>query len=185
MIPAEIDMIDNLNTYLQDARKLESEAFIQKHPNAMLVQYSQEPSPDPRSEYRSTLRMRIDPRTKELKTYPTSPSPFDRVIELVKSDRNSFAQKILVGRTETNDIVISDLTVSKHHAFFRFDEQALRMSLTDTGSTNGTLINGATLDPRQSRYLSDGDQVTFGDIHFVFYSASGFFDLLTSITALQ
>jgi pSer/pThr/pTyr-binding forkhead associated (FHA) protein len=182
---AKIVMIDNLTTFIKDANTLELDVFVQKHPSAMLVQYSREPTADPRSEYRSTLRMRIDPSTKELKTVPSNPSPLDKVIELVKSDRNSFAQKILVGRTETNDLVISDLTVSKHHAFFRFDEQAQRMSLTDTGSTNGTVINGSQLDPRQSRYLADGDQITFGDVHFIFYSASGFYDLLTSITALQ
>ena len=34
------------------------------------------------------------------------------------------------------------------------------------------------------RYLSDGDQVAFGDARFTFYTPGGFYDLLTSLSVL-
>ncbi|MBN2493266.1 MAG: FHA domain-containing protein [Deltaproteobacteria bacterium] len=173
-----------IRDYLHQAHSRSRDGFVSSHPEAVLVQSSAEPSGDPRNEYRSTLRMRIDSESQDIKVEPLPPSPLDAVFALVESDRKSFAGKVLVGRTETNDIVISHLTVSKHHAYFRHDKDAGRMSLCDTGSTNGTRVNGQTLQERQPRYLADGDRIAFGDVQFVFFTASGFYDLLQSLSVL-
>ncbi len=177
-------MPSQIKDYLQSAHQLDRDAFVERHPHAVLVQRSDSNATDPRNEYRSTLKMRIDPKTKEVRVEPIPPSPLDRVIELTKTAADSFPEKVLVGRTETNDIALADLTVSKHHAFFKADEDAGRVLLTDTGSTNGTQVNGQPLPARQSRYLHDGDQLSFGDVRFIFFSAEAFFDLLGSLSVL-
>jgi len=170
--------------YLDDARSLERAAFVARYPDACLIPKSAEEGGDPRREYSSTLKMEINPKTREVRIAPMPPAPTDAVILLKKSDRSDFAGKILIGRTETNDVVLSHLTVSKHHAYFRWEADGA-CSLTDTESTNGTRINGVVLGSRKSRAVYDGDEVAFGDMKFTFYSAGGFYDLLRSLSAIR
>ena len=179
-------MSATVKDYVDVTRRLDRPAFVEQHPHPFLIRRSQNQSLAPRDEYSSTLRMRIDPDTRQWRAEPTPPSPVDRVLPVVKRDEHSsFASKVLVGRTETNDLVVSHLTVSKHHAFFTLDADSGTTSLTDTGSTNGSQVNGQVLPPRKPRRLHDGDQVAFGDIEHLFYTAGGLYDVLTSLTALR
>jgi pSer/pThr/pTyr-binding forkhead associated (FHA) protein len=173
-----------IKDYLEQAHAHERADFIDRNPNPVLIRQKDTATPDPRNEYRSTLKMRVDMETREVKVEPFPPSPTDEVIVLTKSEQNSFPSKVLVGRTETNDVVIPHLAVSKHHAYIRLDEEASRFTITDTGSTNGTEVNGQAIQEKEPRYLSDGDQVAFGDARFTFYTAGGFYDLLTSLSVL-
>jgi serine/threonine protein kinase len=64
-----------------------------------------------------------------------------------------------VGRTTGNDIIIPDLTVSRHHAILRFESG--HWVVEDKGSANGTFVNGTRI--RWPQQLSEGDQIRFGD----------------------
>jgi pSer/pThr/pTyr-binding forkhead associated (FHA) protein len=178
-------MIFTVKDFVEQARQQDREAFVSANPDPFLIQRPTEKGVDPRNEYCSTLKFQFDHKTQEVRIDPTPPSPLDVVVVLKKSDRNTFAGKVLVGRTETNDVVVPHLTVSKHHAFFRFDPEAGRHTLTDTDSTNGTRLNGQTVASKQSRFLGDGDQVCFGEACFTFYSSGGFHDLLRSLSVLR
>ncbi len=174
-----------INDYLPMARGLPREQFLARHPEPVLLQRSSPDSLAPREEYGNTQKMRIDPATRELRVEQPLPSPLEAVVPVAKAERNSFASQVLVGRTDSNDLVVAHLTVSKHHAFFRLDEATGRHTLTDMDSTNGTRVNGQSLQGRQAQELADGDLVAFGDMRFVFYTAGGFYDLLCSLSALR
>jgi hypothetical protein len=62
-----------------------------------------------------------------------------------------------IGRLPECDVVIADKGASRRHAQIRHQGDAF--TLTDLGSTNGTRLNGQTV---QSRELSDGDRITIG-----------------------
>lgn len=67
---------------------------------------------------------------------------------------------VVVGRSPSSDIVISEPFVSSTHA--RFALQGPALVLEDLNSTNGTLVNGRSiLDPVT---LRDGDEVQVGDV---------------------
>jgi len=189
MIPGEIaldwGMMSVVKEYQDEAQSLEREAFLVRYKIPFLIRKKEIDSADPRNEYRSTLKMKVDREKREVRVEPSPPSPMDSVVRLEKSDRNSFHAKILVGRTETNDVVIPHLTVSKHHAFLKENPENDCYCVTDTGSTNGTKLNGQALTAREPRDLSDGDELAFGDISFTFYTPGGFYDLLMSISALR
>lgn len=70
---------------------------------------------------------------------------------------------VTIGRTSTNDVVLSDPNVSRHHAELRREGDA--WMLVDLGSTNGTLVNDK---PARSHELSHGDRLRFGTSELIF-----------------
>ena len=63
----------------------------------------------------------------------------------------------IIGRQEDCQVVLTDAAASRRHAQVANDNGVF--TLTDLGSTNGTLVNGA---PATSVVLNDGDRVTIG-----------------------
>jgi Protein of unknown function (DUF3662)/Inner membrane component of T3SS, cytoplasmic domain len=72
---------------------------------------------------------------------------------------------VTVGRLADCDVVLKDKGASRKHAQLRLRGGV--WSVTDLGSTNGTRLNGQTI---QSRELSDGDKVTIGSTVLEFRS---------------
>jgi hypothetical protein len=68
-----------------------------------------------------------------------------------------------VGRTKENDLMLDDTSVSKVHAAFVFNSQS-RLMLADTGSTNGTFINGKRIAYGRAFNIGDGDVLKFGTV---------------------
>src|SRR5215208_4345041 len=66
---------------------------------------------------------------------------------------------ITLGRDITNDIVINDPEVSRHHC--RLTRGGGGYTLEDLGSTNGTFVNGQRLTG--ARPLSGGDMIGLGE----------------------
>jgi FHA domain-containing protein len=65
--------------------------------------------------------------------------------------------EVTIGRLADCDVVLTDKGASRKHAQLRLRDGG--WVLTDLGSTNGTRLNGQTV---QSRPLSDGDKITIG-----------------------
>lgn len=66
---------------------------------------------------------------------------------------------LTLGRDVSNDIVINDAEVSRHHS--RFTRQGDGYAVEDLGSTNGTFVNGMRLTG--SSALAHGDVVALGE----------------------
>ncbi|HSH34536.1 MAG TPA: FHA domain-containing protein, partial [Actinomycetota bacterium] len=64
---------------------------------------------------------------------------------------------VTIGRMSDCDVVLKDKGASRRHVQLRTNEGVT--TLTDLGSTNGTRLNGQTV---QSGALSDGDRITIG-----------------------
>lgn len=71
---------------------------------------------------------------------------------------------IHIGRHLTNDVVVNDKRVSRHHAEIRYEHG--QFVLYDLGSTNGVGINGVMT--HQPVPLKNNDIVTVGSHEFVF-----------------
>jgi hypothetical protein len=79
------------------------------------------------------------------------------------SEGKPFAERISVGRARNNDIVLRHSTVSKFHAWFECDDDNL-LFLNDAKSTNHTSVGGQILEPGESRKVSIGAEVKFGEV---------------------
>ncbi len=64
-----------------------------------------------------------------------------------------------VGRALDNDIVLESGEVSRHHA--RFEDHGDGMRIVDSGSTNGTHLNGRRIADERVRA---GDEIAFGTL---------------------
>lgn len=70
---------------------------------------------------------------------------------------------LTVGRGLSNDIILEDTRVSRHHAQLRYKTR--RFWLTDLGSTNGTFVNGERINEAP---LRDGDTISLGGLDITF-----------------
>lgn len=75
-----------------------------------------------------------------------------------------------VGRTGTNALMIEDPSVSKMHASLSVNIEG-RLSVADTGSTNGTFINDQRIAYGKAMLLEDADKVRFGVVEVEFEHA--------------
>ena len=81
--------------------------------------------------------------------------------------RSEGPQVTRIGRRPDNDIVVSDLGVSKQHAELR-RTPAGRYSIVDLGSHRGTYVNGTRVSQQE---LNEGDVIAIG--HATFRLAGG------------
>jgi two-component system, cell cycle response regulator len=66
-----------------------------------------------------------------------------------------------LGRSADSSFPISDITVSRQHAFVSVDDVGT-VYLRDDGSTNGTFVNGKRVTPYRPVNLDDGDRIQLG-----------------------
>ena len=75
--------------------------------------------------------------------------------------------RLSVGRTKENDLFINDPSVSKIHASLAVDEHG-NLIVADTGSTNGTFVNGQRIAYGKAVFVADNSSVKFGGIDVLF-----------------
>ena len=67
-----------------------------------------------------------------------------------------------IGRLETKEIILDDITVSRNHAFIRVDDDNL--TITDEKSTNGIFVNGELKD---ESVLMSGYRIQVGKFNLI------------------
>jgi len=71
---------------------------------------------------------------------------------------------ITLGRHPDSHVVLPSISVSSHHATIK--RRGEDFYLQDLGATNGTRLNGVEVEEAK---LSNGDQITLGEVPAVFY----------------
>ncbi len=72
-------------------------------------------------------------------------------------------KRLNVGRAADNELSLNDKSVSKIHGALLMTAEGTLL-VADTGSTNGTYLNGRRIAYGESRLIEDGDVVGFGDV---------------------
>ena len=67
-----------------------------------------------------------------------------------------------IGRLETKEIILDDITVSRNHAFISVDDDSL--TITDEKSTNGIFVNGELTD---ESVLMSGYRIQIGKFNLI------------------
>lgn len=110
-------------------------------------------------------------QTQVIQPMPAGPTPQARARLLLSSRSGTHvipleSTLLTVGRGLNNDIILEDTRVSRHHAQLRY--RARRFWIADTGSTNGTFVNGEQV---AERALRDGDIISLGGLELTFKEA--------------
>ncbi len=71
-----------------------------------------------------------------------------------------------VGRTKNNDLWIDDPSVSKIHATLVLNSKK-RLTVADTGSTNGTFVSGQRISYGKAFLVNNGEKIRFGTVEVV------------------
>ena len=156
------------------------EEFLAAAAPAVLVRY-RAAAPDPGPAGAATLTMTIDEDFGEAvdETMPHgkfSPEPVEmELYPLAKKPGASFRDRITIGRTANNDVVIADHSVSRLHAYVR---QADGWVVADAGSKNGSWLDAAPLEARRETPLPPRSILRLGDVLLTFYRSEDLFDLL-------
>ena len=74
-----------------------------------------------------------------------------------------------VGSNSSNDVTVQDGEVSGMHALILCKKD--KFIITDELSSNGTLLNGEDLSPREPFSLNDGDEIRIGTTNLLFKTA--------------
>ncbi len=90
--------------------------------------------------------------------------------------QDQFPSMITLGRTQNNDVVVADTSISKFHAFFRVGPGLIE--LADAGSRNGTFVGEKRLDPKVMTRLKPGEYVRFARLSFQLLDATRCWDWL-------
>jgi phage tail-like protein len=77
---------------------------------------------------------------------------------------------LTIGRTPDNGLSLPHPNVSRRHAELRLTPAGL--ALTDTGSSNGTFVNGQQLLPQQPRVLPNGATFDIGPFTITFHAGA-------------
>ena len=170
--------------FLELARKVTREAFIEQCPYYMLVgKLVLEAPRQPRRTEVLDVHAISDFAEAEEGTNATRNVTYDeqgnkvgQVLVLpIRKVQPTFPSMITVGRTANNDIVIPDINISRFHAYFR--ATADRVELADAGSANGTFIEGKRLPAKgTAQIVIPGETVSFAQLEFTLLDASRAWD---------
>jgi len=102
----------------------------------------------------------------------TAPGTVDALV-VVRGPRVGEAYELVaevttVGRQQGNDVVLDDVTVSRHHALFT-TTASRRVTVRDLNSLNGTYVNGSRIEEVT---LRTNDQVQIGKFKLTFLAAA-------------
>jgi hypothetical protein len=91
---------------------------------------------------------------------------------------------LCIGRQPDCELVLDHPSVSKRHAMLRWNAAFKRSTLTDLGSTNGTLLNASTRLRRETA-LKDGDIISFGEVQFWYLLAPTLYQKLSEVPVVH
>jgi hypothetical protein len=97
---------------------------------------------------------------------PGVASDYIFALEFPSGDRQVYrGLPLKIGRSDQNDLVLSDPTVSGQHARLYYDEYLRKVCIYDMNSLNGVFIDDL---PASRSLLRDGARIRLGAVKFIF-----------------
>lgn len=148
------------------ARDLNPSVFAELFGRAFFVHFG--PTPEP-------LRRVMTETTREVQLGERWSTPPRLLVHAVRERRGGF---VTIGRADTNEVIIDDLSVSKHHSVIVSEAGFV---LRDLGSTNGTFIDEHEVG-NVGEKLAAGSQVRFGNVSALYVDAAAFHRLVVRMS---
>ena len=168
-----------INEFRSLATAEDEATFIARYPNPFLL-FNLTPADQTARSFKTsfTRDMPARPGIGSIRVTPTMLAKAElRATMLEKSPRNPYPDRIFIGRTPTNDIIVPHHSVSKSHAYFEC-LPGHQWFLTDNGSRNGTTVRGEPVPPNQRISVTGESTIVFGYYPVVLIDSAALYALL-------
>jgi len=173
--------IQDIRFFWEANKYLSKSGFEKTHPYPFLVELDPKPQEGDSRDFETLASAGQEDRARFQRASQIDMS--SRVFRVVKSDKTTFGNKISVGRSMNNDIVLRHPSISKFHSYFTVGDVRVEFHLTDVNSTNGSFINDVRLTAMKKGEVVFGDRVSIGgELQFLFLNAS---DLYSRIKIME
>ncbi len=170
-----------LETYFEDSRRLGAEDFGREHGEAFLVHHGSVGRFEPPEGLKHTIKVEGAVTSSAI---PFNPKRDFAVFPVRHGAAGASEEDLIwVGRSDENDVVIPDESVSAVHAFIRKGEGG-GLYLQDMNSLNGSFINNETVPPQgmgEPVELESGARVRFGTVKLTFLKTAEFLNLVAQL----
>jgi hypothetical protein len=170
-----------LEAYFEDSRRLGTDDFGHQHGDAFLVHHGPVGEFEPPGDLKSTMKVEAAITGDAI---PFNPRKDFAVFPVRHSAAGASEEDLIwVGRSDENDVVIPDESVSAVHAFLRKGEGG-QLLLQDMNSMNGTFVNNEAVPPQgmgEPVDLKSGARVRFGSVKLTFLQVPEFLNLVTQL----
>lgn len=146
----------DFETLARQARSMDEAEFIAAYPRpALRVVYRGDGLADAEAPDQSGVQLlTVNVKSVGILRY------LSRVAFVAKRPGVPFAHLISIGRSNNNDITLAVESVSKVHGYLVVEDGRFRF--TDHGSTNGSRLNGHSLETNKKYTMEDGDVLHLG-----------------------
>ena len=162
----------HVDDYVQELKRVGEVAFRKRHPTPVLI-VTGRLTRGTRAGTDEITRLTSVAKSGK---HRASLALVHRVVPL-ETASHAPAGAVIVGRTTENDVTIPEYSISKRHCAFELREGG--MVVSDCGSTNGTLLNGAAIEGDAAVPLCGGEIITMGRFTFVYETAAGFLEFVS------
>ncbi len=172
--------VRSLGVYFEDSRRLGMEDFGRQHGEAFLVHHGSVGKFTQPEDLKTTAKVEGAVTSSDT---PFNPKKDFTVFPVRHASGKAEEDLIWVGRSEENDVVIPDESVSAVHAFLRKVEGG-GLHLQDMNSMNGSFINNETVPPQgmgEPVEIKSGARVRFGSVKLTFLKTPEFLSLVTQL----
>lgn len=166
-----------LNTLIDEARRLKMQGFLRRYPSPALVAMGVLKVEEIRAKVGSTMQVSV---ARPARHSPKEKHPLaGRVFGIPRAERSS--GELVVGREPPADVVVPDSSVSGRHCVIKWDPD--EVTITDEGSTNGTLVNLKSVRSGVAVELLNEDIITVGRHSFQYFLPAPFYHALITLSS--
>jgi hypothetical protein len=93
-------------------------------------------------------------------------------------ERAKGSTSLVIGRWGNHDVAIPDYSISRTHCTLEMTTRGF--TIEDSGSRNGTFVNGMKLNEQEAFTIKGEETITLGRFNFLFLTGRQFMDLLVA-----
>jgi hypothetical protein len=164
-----------IDDYLERSLWMDEQEFCGAIPAGVLLVEPDVPSADPSQVQGAPTKFDVKEVTDDVPRWArgarTPGNEVYFVLPLVKRPGLPYPDRMLIGRTDQNDLIIPHQTVSRAHAMITLGDPP---QLVDTGSKHGTFVHQVRLAINLPCPLPSGRRVRFGTVRTMFLTAIRF-----------